>query len=111
MPSGPPELHEKWCKHGPTGDGCNNVLDTIDKLRAERVWQPIETAPGDELIWLYCPHDGRFLGKRFTTAGNKLAWRVMAYEWQAADDLEGRSIFNTTATHWQPLPQPPGETP
>jgi len=68
------------------------LLDEIAALRAERAWQPIETAP----------RDGRFI----------LAWGP---EWGTSDvawfgEVSDRwfTMSNATGlTHWMPLPEAP----
>jgi hypothetical protein len=62
-------------------------------------WQPIETAPRDKDVLLYCPDRGCAsnperieLGPAVMTHGRERGWSYHAW-----------------ATHWQPLPAPPKE--
>jgi hypothetical protein len=61
-------------------------------------WQPIETAPKDKDILLYCPeYKGIYIGQ----------------SWTAYDEEENYTYFwvsqigEVYPTHWQPLPEPP----
>ena len=78
------------------------------KLRgaAQLPWSPIETAPKDQFIFLYCPEDdSRWLAK----------WQGL--RWYGVDDeglaREGYSagdpdiVTGWAITHWMPLPPPP----
>lgn len=66
-------------------------------------WQPIETAPRDCFIILYCPED------------NSRWWAAwQGGRWYGSDDLgltrEGMGPEDVTGwkvTHWMPLPAPP----
>jgi hypothetical protein len=62
-------------------------------------WQPIETAPRGELIQLYWPDicDKPLAGfYEATTCGSGWHTAMNAFAWQ------------TSPTHWMPLPDPPG---
>jgi hypothetical protein len=63
----------------------------IDVLQG---WQPIETAPKDERVLLFCPE---------LSATNK-----QRIELDAAYSTKGR-YAHSWATHWLPLPQPPNQ--
>lgn len=69
-------------------------------------WRPIETAPKDVFIFLYCPEDGsRWLAK----------WQDR--RWHGVDDMgltrAGASagdpdvVTGWFVSHWMPLPPPP----
>lgn len=60
-------------------------------------WQPIETAPKDEMFIYYEPCDGkRCIG---------LAYRTVSGEWR--DTMPGEWHRPLSPTHWMPLPEPP----
>ncbi len=70
-------------------------------------WEPIETAPKDRQILLFCPgekgaqqHVGGWAQQLVT---GKEAWRFAAY-WK---DGEGLVCLLCNPTHWQELPAPP----
>lgn len=57
-------------------------------------WRPIETAPRDELVWLFEPHsEGGFMFAGITDMDG--LWR---------NNLDRRK---QQPTHWMPLPAPP----
>jgi hypothetical protein len=59
-------------------------------------WQPIETAPEDEMFIYYWPRDGRrSIGLAYKAKGG--GWR----------DSEGDWRTRLEPTHWYPLPKPP----
>lgn len=65
------------------------------------MWQPIETAPKDKYVLLFCWEDKSiWLGKWQGRHDNA--------EWYGVDD-EGltRSSSHYAVTHWMPLPEPP----
>ncbi len=68
-------------------------------------WQPIETAPRDEVVvMLYCPAS-------WDTEGVRVGWMSEGHwydcesSWTPLTDIYGQ------ATHWQPLPSPPETKP
>ncbi len=94
-------------------EGVGRLLKDRDRLRAEldahyavclaegkrmtdRKWQPIETAPADEMFIYYEPRDGkRCIG---------LAYRTVSGEWR---DSEGEPHRQLNPIGWMPLPEPP----
>lgn len=48
MPSGPPELHEKWCDHGPNQSGDANAIAFLEAAgyKLSRDWQWTLPSPG-----------------------------------------------------------------
>lgn len=70
-------------------------------------WQPIETAPKNQLVLIYLRRPSR----------HQVAWDVAHFEeaprghftWrdQSSHDLE---MYDWRATHWRPLPDPPSLT-
>ncbi len=69
-------------------------------------WQPIESAPRDRFIWLWCPEDNsRWLAK----------WQDG--QWYGVDDegltracgyhKDSGRVTGWEITHWRPLPAPP----
>jgi hypothetical protein len=68
----------------------------IERLRAEREWQPIETAPKDEMFIYYWPRRGkRAIGLAYLAKDGR--WRDSEMDWEKRID----------PTHWMPLPAPP----
>lgn len=73
----------------------------IDAIDAMQKWQPIETAPHNEAVLLYCPYRHESNPERIeigeATRGARNSFRGMstysAHAW---------------ATHWMPLPKLPG---
>lgn len=66
----------------------------VERLRDEREWRPIETAPknGTEVL-LWCERrQGHFIG----------VWDSSSDRWKSF----GNTIY---ATHWMPMPEPPDE--
>jgi hypothetical protein len=57
------------------------------------MWRPIDSAPSDEVVLLYTPHTHE-------TNPERIEARVYR-------DTRGGSC-HAWATHWQPLPKPPG---
>jgi hypothetical protein len=74
----------------------------ITRLRAERAWQPIETAPKEEAepVLLYKPDEGRF--GEYLLVGYWGEWPGEGECWIACAGYNLRP-----PTHWQPLPAPP----
>ena len=73
----------------------HEAADEIERLRGEKKWQPIETAPKNQeiLVW-----DGKNI------------WLVDAeYEMYPKDNGCGccSSSVHNQATHWMPLPESP----
>lgn len=58
------------------------------------LWQPIETAPKDEIVLVY---DDGFIGKAILNDSGQ--WCDV--------EIDGTSIFNPPPTHWMPMPLPP----
>jgi len=87
------------------GRNCCAALDRIEEaLTAQKQielneWQPIESAPDNELVLLYSP-----------SAENRLSQIETGY---AAHGFKRNSLgvsnmsFHAFATHWMPLPAPP----
>jgi hypothetical protein len=66
-------------------------------------WQPIETAPKDRLILVYCPHkadNGYSLYCAFYDEGNSGFRKGPRFK-------EPSGFYNIPATHWMSLPAPP----
>lgn len=57
-------------------------------------WRPIETAPKDEDVLLYCDHD-QFMGEAFFDHAESDCWC-----WASG-------LLVVSPSRWQPLPQPP----
>lgn len=74
--------------------------NALANFREKQQWQPIETAPKDEIIlmWLglpLLPAIGRWWGKVGNTNYN--CWA----------NVYGRNVIDMKPTHWMPLPEPP----
>jgi hypothetical protein len=61
-------------------------------------WQPIETAPHEELVLLFCPEIGPYNRQRVELGYASQGWRSGAYSTMSR---------HAWATHWMPLPAPP----
>lgn len=61
-------------------------------------WQPIETAPHDTTVLLYCPNRGLANPERIYTGQASGGW------WRHGVSTMHRDAW---ATHWMPLPAPP----
>ena len=72
-----------------------NALETeLATLKAENKWQPIETAPKDEAVFLaWRKHATHPLMVRYEPS----------YDWFA--NYDGEHVYDLT--HWMPLPKPP----
>jgi hypothetical protein len=57
-------------------------------------WQPIETAPKDEVILVYDGDD--IYMAEWDDSFNSRGWRLY---------IDGARLYRTT--HWMPLPEPP----
>ena len=74
-------------------------------------WNPIETAPNDELILL---SDGKEVFPGWWVAGRNYPWSVVDIT-VVDDDLRGQEDMVVelngyrpgSFTHWMPLPEPP----
>jgi hypothetical protein len=67
-------------------------------------WKPIESAPEDEAVWIYCTDDMRHIAVAerswdWTKLRYVITWKVF---WPECN-------VKKTITHWQPLPAPPTE--
>jgi hypothetical protein len=68
-------------------------------------WQPIETAPKDKYILLYCSRFGIIRGK---WSDEQYAKTPRPYWRHDKTDLYGiRDTRDDQPTHWMPLPNPP----
>ena len=69
---------------------------------ADRVWQPIETAPRDAIIFLGCPKSMEYYCK----------WRKGKWCYWGLGDYDNMDWVELPfiPTHWQPLPNPPKES-
>jgi len=76
---------------------CDLTLTTVEcikKLKAENEWQPIETAPKDNTVFLaWRKHATHPLMVRYEPS----------YDWFA--NYDGEHVYDLT--HWMPLPKPP----
>ncbi len=71
--------------------------ECIAELEEARKWQPIETAPVNTEVLLYCP---------YRCVSNTERIEVSFYRFGG----DGGSVSqHPWATHWQPLPEPPKE--
>ena len=73
-------------------------------------WQPIETAPRDEIFlgfWQYVHY-----GDKSRTCGMSLVeWDECSGFWETFEDDNYRDgQFQEVFSHWMPLPEPPQET-
>lgn len=70
------------------------AVECIKKLKAENEWQPIETAPKDNTVFLaWRKHATHPLMVRYESS----------YDWFA--NYDGEHVYDLT--HWMPLPKPP----
>ena len=71
-----------------------SLRSEIAALKAENEWQPIETAPKDEAVFLaWRKHATHPLMVRYEPS----------YDWFA--NYDGEHVYDLT--HWMPLPKPP----
>ncbi len=89
------------------GESCDVAVQQRDqaeaelsRLRAERTWQPIETAPEDDIAWVALPNDK--VARAFYAQAKHGGWY-----WCDADD---GTRLKPQPTHWTPyvVPSPPG---
>jgi hypothetical protein len=62
-------------------------------------WQPIDTAPHNEQVLLYCPD----LGVETNRARIELGYASRGYR----NAVRSTMSYHSWATHWMPLPVPP----
>ena len=78
----------------PACDLTLTAVECIKKLKAENEWQPIETAPKDNAVFLaWRKHATHPLMVRYEPS----------YDWFA--NYDGEHVYDLT--HWMPLPKPP----
>ena len=78
----------------PASDLTLTTVECIKKLKAENEWQPIETAPKDNTVFLaWRKHATHPLMVRYESS----------YDWFA--NYDGEHVYDLT--HWMPLPKPP----
>ncbi len=84
---------------GPACDNCNATADTVQTWnRRVAKWQPIKTAPKNEMfIWAIPKGGGKW--------GLGLAYPNVSGRWS---DAYGDRCAPREATLWAPLPPPPG---
>lgn len=80
---------------------------TADLLRRaaamlRETWQPIETAPVNTEVLLFCPDRGLSNPQRIELGMASHGWR---------NAVCNNMSFHSWATHWMPLPSPPEPTP
>ena len=103
-------------------DAIDRLLQEVEALKADREWQPIETAPKDgTAILIYQPNgkrehhmprealrDGEF---SYTIMDKRLQWyddgRFAIGYWRPWGGWGNRNSAFVECTHWQPLPEPP----
>lgn len=87
-------------------DPHEEIIDTIQRFldaayeRGKRDavrWQPIETAPINKDVLLYCPYRGIANEERIELGC-------------AVSEHNSAGSIHSWATHWMPLPQPPEES-
>lgn len=61
-------------------------------------WQPVETAPPNVEVLLYCPERGISNPARIELGTASFGWRT-----EAVSNMS----YHAWATHWMPLPDPP----
>ena len=72
----------------------------MDSIPCQNGWRPIETAPKDRLILVYIVR-----GKKKFSFYDVTRW----IDWQDGDGYWAGVDGDERATHWHPLPKPPGE--
>ena len=78
----------------PACDLTLTAVECIKKLKAENEWQPIETAPKDNTV---------FLAWRNHATHPLMVRYEPSYDWFA--NYDGEHVYDLT--HWMPLPKPP----
>ena len=87
------ELRAYAAEHRVVDSDCaKSLIAEVERLRAERQWQPMDKCPLDTwvLVWCFNYKKPRIAKRRYD-------------EWQAMDDL----VDDVEPTHWMPLPKPP----
>jgi hypothetical protein len=82
----------------PTG-GSSSGLRSTDLVG---VWSPIETAPENQTVLLYCPDRGVFNKERI-----ELGKAAQGSYFADGRRIGGTWSYHSWATHWMPLPEPP----
>lgn len=67
----------------------------------EQQWQPIETAPHEEMVILGWFFDGTFI--------QEINMYSRGERWDDGHYLRSSMSYHGRATHWMNLPKPPGE--
>jgi hypothetical protein len=99
----------------PPRDGihCDVLMDAkaeIERLRAERDWRPIETAPKDDSEFLAWDSGARKMDVcTMQRAGGPYEWQCWAVQvdGEYGPDPDDFGYANKNITHWMPLPTPP----
>jgi hypothetical protein len=104
------EAKNLWADLGFVNDRLNQtpaisqaLLSAYERGRAEREWQPIETAPKDGTkvdLWVIFKEAGP---RRFPDAH----WNDKLGGWQLGEYNALDYMTPPTITHWKPLPAPP----
>lgn len=90
----PKEPMEKLCDLCKDREMTTRETELLAALKAENKWQPIETAPKDEAVFLaWRKHATHPLMVRYEPS----------YDWFA--NYDGEHVYDLT--HWMPLPKPP----
>ena len=77
----------------------HKLVEAIRAALEAQQWQPIETAPENELVLLYCPETGCVSNKeRVELDYASQGWR---------NEVANNMSYHSWATHWMPLPKPP----
>ena len=74
-----------------------SLRDEIARLKAEREWQPIESAPRKRLYFILARDSA-------TQMFASVYWYNKENVWV---DYEGEYYMENYFTHWMPLPEPP----
>lgn len=63
-------------------------------------WQPIDTAPDNQRVLLFCPE----LDPVFNPARVELGYAVSYQKYNGGNPVRGTMSSHAWATHWLPLP-------
>lgn len=78
-------------------------LDEFEKLATRVLWHPMETAPKDRFVFLYCPEDN----SRWFAKWQGGRWHGVDDEGLTREGYHEDAVTGWEVTAWMPLPDPP----
>lgn len=92
------EWRHSLSTHSPCGFAIHELFITLDRLRAEQQWKPIETRPEQKRIWVSYVTD---YGRRRTTAAIFYPAGTTQMSDECSDDLVDENGNNVNAGWWE----------